>query len=233
MSKDLLNKIIETKPEKRIKIEEIKKHQFYLLGKKLYDKKFNKIKINSSKELNYKDDKNEINIHTQDSIERDNSKKDKKQQQLFSEFIKTEIINRKNKDITLQNELINNNKLGLLSKCVEDSSTNKRNENKSENTKRINRKNKNNTQIFFTTRISRYKLGNKSNNYLNTNVNEKKISVEKFLKNFNKSQFHINNDLKKPNKNEINNHFKSTDKKLFKVNKKKKINSSKYKEKIW
>ena len=53
MSKDLLNKIIETNPEKRIKIEEIKRHPFYLLGKKLYDKKFNKIRINSTKELNY------------------------------------------------------------------------------------------------------------------------------------------------------------------------------------
>jgi 5'-AMP-activated protein kinase catalytic alpha subunit len=150
MSKDLLNKIIETEPEKRIKIEEIKKHPFYLLGKKLYDKKFNKIKINSSKELNYKDDKNENNIHSQNSNERENSKKEKKQQ-LLSEYIKTEIINRKNKEITLQNELINNNKLGLLSKCVEDytSSLNKENENKSENTKRINSKNKNNTQIFL------------------------------------------------------------------------------------
>ena len=224
MSKDLLNKIIETEPEKRIKIEEIKKHPFYLLGKKLYDKKFNKIKINSSKELNYKDDKNENNIHSQNSNERENSKKEKKQQ-LLSEYIKTEIINRKNKEITLQNELINNNKLGLLSKCVEDytSSLNKENDNKSENTKRINSKNKNNTQIFFTTRASRYKLGNKSNNYLNNNINEKKMSVETFLKNFNKSQFHINNNLKKPNKNEINNHFKSTDKKLFKVNKNKKL----------
>jgi 5'-AMP-activated protein kinase catalytic alpha subunit len=224
MSKDLLNKIIETEPEKRIKIEEIKKHPFYLLGKKLYDKKFNKIKINSSKELNYKDDKNENNIHSQNSNERENSKKEKKQQ-LLSEYIKTEIINRKNKEITLQNELINNNKLGLLSKCVEDytSSLNKENENKSENTKRINSKNKNNTQIFFTTRTSRYKLGNKSNNYLNINNNEKKMSVEKFLNNFNKSQFHINNNLKKPNKNEINNHFKSTEKKLFKVNKNKKL----------
>ena len=224
MSKDLLNKIIETEPEKRIKIEEIKKHPFYLLGKKLYDKKFNKIKINSSKELNYKDDKNEINIHTQNSNERNNSKKEKKQQ-LFLDYIRTEIINRKNKEITLQNELINNNKLGLLSKCVEDytSSLNKENDNKSENTKRINSKNKNNTQIFFTTRASRYKLGNKSNNYLNNNINEKKKSVETFLKNFNKSQFHINNNLKKPNKNEINNHFKSTDKKLFKVNKNKKL----------
>ena len=224
MSKDLLNKIIETEPEKRIKIEEIKKHPFYLLGKKLYDKKFNKIKINSSKELNYKDDKNEINIHTQNSNERNNSKKEKKQQ-LFLDYIRTEIINRKNKEITLHNELINNNKLGLLSKCVEDytSSLNKENDNKSENTKRINSKNKNNTQIFFTTRASRYKLGNKSNNYLNNNINEKKMSVETFLKNFNKSQFHINNNLKKPNKNEINNHFKSTDKKLFKVNKNKKL----------
>lgn len=76
----------------------------------------------------------------------------------------------------MQNELINNNKLGLLSKCVEDytSSLNKENDNKSENTKRINSKNKNNTQIFFTTRASRYKLGNKSNNYLNNNINEKR-----------------------------------------------------------
>ena len=229
ISKDLLNKIIETEPEKRIKIEEIKKHPFYLLGKKLYDKKFNKIKINSSKELNYKDDKNEFNINTQNSNERDQSKKERKQQ-LFSDYIKTEIINRKNKEITLQNELINSNKLGLLSKCVEDytSSLNKENDNKSENAKRINNKNKNknknNTQIFFTTRASRYKLGNKSNNYLNTNnINEKKMSVEKFLKNFNKSQFHINNNIKKPNKNEINNHFKSTDKKLFKANKNKKL----------
>jgi len=227
MSKDLLNKIIETEPEKRIKIEEIKKHPFYLLGKKLYDKKFNKIKINSSKELNYKDDKIEFNINTQNSNEREHSKKERKQQ-LFSDYIKTEIINRKNKEITLQNELINSNKLGLLSKCVEDytSSLNKENDNKSENVKRINskNKNKNNTQIFFTTRASRYKLGNKSNNYLNTNnINEKKMSVEKFLKNFNKSQFHINNNIKKPNKNEINNHFKSTDKKLFKANKNKKL----------
>ena len=225
ISKDLLNKIIETEPEKRIKIEEIKKHPFYLLGKKLYDKKFNKIKINSSKELNYKDDKNEFNINTQNSNERDHSKKERKQQ-LFSDYIKTEIINRKNKEITLQNELIKSNKLGLLSKCVEDytSSLNKENDNKSENAKRINNKNKNNTQNFFTTRASRYKLGNKSNNYLNTNnINEKKMSVEKFLKNFNKSQFHINNNIKKPNKNEINNHFKSTDKKLFKANKNKKL----------
>ena len=55
------------------------------------------------------------------------------------------------------------------------------------------------------------------------NKMEKKMSVEKFLKNLNKSQFHIINKLKKPNKNEINNHFKSTDKKLFKVNKNKKL----------
>ena len=34
LSKDLLNKINETNPDKRIKIEEIKKHPFYLLGKK-------------------------------------------------------------------------------------------------------------------------------------------------------------------------------------------------------
>ena len=291
MSKDLLNKIIETNPEKRIKIEEIKRHPFYLLGKKLYDKKFNKIRINSTKELNYEPKnifknnklndynnnttnnitnnntndninnntttdnnitKNNINtttnnttttntnnninnIHVQKSNEKDNKKGNRKQ--LFSEYIKTEIINRKkshDKENTLQNELINSNKLGLLSKCVDEnraSSTNKENknnENKSENIIRSNKNTNTNTQAFFTTRASKYKLGNKSNNYLNTNNNEKRmISVEKFLKYFNKSQFHINsnkNNYKKGSKNnEVIRHYKTTDKKIFKINKNKKL----------
>ena len=53
VSKDLLRKIIETNPEKRIKIEEIKQHPFYLMGKKLYEKKFKKMKIQSLREFNY------------------------------------------------------------------------------------------------------------------------------------------------------------------------------------
>ena len=241
LSKDLLKKIIETNPEKRIKIEEIKEHPFYLLGKKLYDKKFKKLKINSTKELNFELNNNK-NILIQNSNEKE---KNNTRQQLFSEYIKTEIINRKNKlnnenEIILQNELINNNKLGLLSKCVNDnhikSTTNKENNNdkKSENTLKLNNNNNNknnNAQIFFTTRGTKYKLGNKLNNYLNVNNSKEKkiIEVEQFLKYFNKSQYHIknnnnNNNDNKENKNiGTNRYFKSTDKKLFKINKEKKL----------
>ena len=240
LSKDLLIKIIETNPDKRIKIEEIKKHPFYLLGKKLFDKKFKKSKINSTKELNI--EVNDANAHIQKSNEKE--KKKGVREQLFSEYIKTEIVNRKNKfnndkEITLQNELVNNNKLGLLSKCIEDNrGKSAQSENRSENAKVSNNKNK--TQNFFTTRATKYKLTNKSNNYLNNNNSnnnnnnniEKKFNFQKFLKYFNKSQFHINshnnnnrvNNFIKENKNNgVNKYFKSTDKKIFKINKNKKL----------
>ena len=235
LSKDLLKKIIETNPEKRIKIEEIKKHPFYLLGKKLYDKKFKNEKantrVNSTKELN---------IELNNNIEIKNSGKKgrkNKREDLFSEYIKTEIISRKKqinneKEYTLQNELINNKKIGLLSKCVnenKDKSINKEkcNENKSENAIKSN---KNTTQIFLTTRPTKYKLGNKSNNILNnnkTNKEKKLISFDKFLKYFNKSKYNTNtNTNKNINNKEINNatnRFKSIDKKVFNITKNRKL----------
>ena len=266
LSKDLLNKIIETDPEKRIKIEEIKKHPFYLLGKKLYEKKFKKEKIKSSKELNYEYINNNLNnIHIQKSNEKEKNKEKKKdidkenkksnRQELFSDYIKTEIVNRKRNlnnenQITLQNELSNENKLGLLSKCINENrgkSTNKENtkitinnnidnDNKNENIMKQNNKNKNkiknNTQIVFTTRATKYKLGNNINNYLNNNKysKEKIINVDKFMKYFNKSQYQNYNNINtqnnniKENKNfATNRYFKSTDKKIFKINKNRKL----------
>ena len=260
LSKDLLNKIIETNPEKRIKIEDIKKHPFYLLGKKIYNNKF---KVNSVKELNLNSIPNSNSIEKDKEKEKESKRNGK--QQLFSEYIKTEIINRKRKldtekEITLQNELANNNKLGLLSKCVKENHSsntskeknaiiNNSNENKSENilkqNNQIKNKTKNATQIFFTTRPNKYKLGNKNNNYLNTNNSkEKKINVEKFLNYFNKSQYHYtNNNYEKNNSNEntndknkrniqTNRHFKSTDKKIFKINKNKKLTLQNLRKKI-
>lgn len=41
LAKDIIKKILVTDPEKRIKIEEIKQHKFYLIGKKLFIRKFN------------------------------------------------------------------------------------------------------------------------------------------------------------------------------------------------
>ena len=45
--KDLINKILVTNPKKRINIEQIKKHDFYLIGKENYDKLLNKSKNNN------------------------------------------------------------------------------------------------------------------------------------------------------------------------------------------
>ena len=99
VSKDLLKKIIETNPEKRIKIEEIKKHPFYLMGKKIYEKKFTK-KIQSVRELNPPTIFNKNNNFKQEKNEINNK-----------EYIKTEVSDRKkngikDKENTLQNFLL-------------------------------------------------------------------------------------------------------------------------------
>ena len=64
LSVDLLKKILVNTPEKRIKINEIKQHKFYLKGKKIFEKKqestsFNEMKIFNNISNNFQ---NEINI---------------------------------------------------------------------------------------------------------------------------------------------------------------------------
>ena len=51
--KDLISKILITDPNKRINIEQIKKHSFYLLGKETYNQKINKNKIKKHNSDNY------------------------------------------------------------------------------------------------------------------------------------------------------------------------------------
>ena len=53
LSIDILHKILEVNPHKRIKIEDIKKHKFYLLGKEIFNKKFiNKNDFSDEKDFN-------------------------------------------------------------------------------------------------------------------------------------------------------------------------------------
>ena len=170
VSKDLLKKIIETNPDKRIKIEEIKKHPFYLMGKKLYEKKFKKVKINSVRELNYD---SLFNVTNNTNKEKDFSNK---------EYIKTEAndrikIGNKDKEITLQNELINSNKIGLLTKCLKGLNIKDKNNNTKQRNKTETKKAK--AQIFFSTRT----------NNITNNTN-----IDKILKYFNKSQFHFSRE---------------------------------------
>ena len=190
VSKDLLKKIIETNPDRRIKIDEIKKHPFYLMGKKNYEKKFKKMNINSVRELNCdslfnSNNKNDMNIN--------NNNKE------YKEYINTEINERKNlsntkKEITLQNELKNNNKIGLLTKCIKGLSIKEKNNNQKQQQRNQTESKKTKAQIFFTTRT----------NKLNNNTN-----VEKILKYFNKSNFHFNREKTV----EKVRHFKTNEKK--------------------
>ena len=180
VSKDLLRKIIETNPEKRIKIEEIQQHPFYLMGKKLYEKKFKKVKIQSLREFNYDFLLNKINH---------NKEKDKDKEISNKTYIQTEINDKKknlnkDKDVTLQNELINNNKIGLLTKCLNGLNIKDKKEKSQKQKQKQKRRNqteekKKRAKIFFTARA----------NKLNNNKN-----VEKILKYFKKSQFHFNRE---------------------------------------
>ncbi|MCQ2815886.1 MAG: serine/threonine-protein kinase [archaeon] len=61
LSKDIMRRILVTDPEKRIKVKEIKKHDFYLLGKEIYERRFNKGKDSS-------EDVSPIYLKTEDNI---------------------------------------------------------------------------------------------------------------------------------------------------------------------
>jgi 5'-AMP-activated protein kinase catalytic alpha subunit len=53
IAKDLLQKIIVREPKNRITIKQIKKHPFFLLGKEIYDKKFNCARNNNTIDYTY------------------------------------------------------------------------------------------------------------------------------------------------------------------------------------
>ena len=53
LSIDIINKILVTDPNKRFTIKDIKKHNFYLLGKKIYEERF-KLNLNSNNEFERK-----------------------------------------------------------------------------------------------------------------------------------------------------------------------------------
>ncbi len=176
VSKDLLKKIIETDPEKRIKIEEIKEHPFYLMGKKCYEKKFKKMKIHSLREFNYDLLFNKINYEKEKEIANKG-------------YMQTEINDRnknvnRDKEITLQNELKNSNKIGLLTKCINDIHIKNKNEKtqRQKQQRNVTEPKKTKAQIFFSTR---------------TNQMANNTHTDKILQYFNKSQFHFNNNRQK------------------------------------
>ena len=113
LSLDILKKILVSDPLKRINIEEIKKHEFYLKGERIYDEIFNKKKDdkkeNKKEEENIKQilDKNTKTFKSENDYEKkimnattENSEKkinkNNPQNILFLDYLKSEKANKKN-----------------------------------------------------------------------------------------------------------------------------------------
>ena len=72
-AKDLMEKILVTDPDKRITIEQIKQHPFYLKGKDIFEKEFSICEIDKNIENKNQTDENYLNINL------DNNKEDNKE----------------------------------------------------------------------------------------------------------------------------------------------------------
>ena len=91
LAKDIMKKILVTDPEKRIKIEEIKQHKFYLKGKKLFNLKF-------------KDENNEQPKHDQTNEEDDND--DTNPREIKSDLLYRPIVTEaKKNNVAINNQL--------------------------------------------------------------------------------------------------------------------------------
>jgi 5'-AMP-activated protein kinase catalytic alpha subunit len=103
-AKDLINKILVVDPEERITIKEIKKHKFYLKGKKFFDEIF------TIKQIDAEDENNEIkneenngeNINNKNEDATSNIKEDKDRN--IENNNREENIDAKNKEIVYINE---------------------------------------------------------------------------------------------------------------------------------
>ena len=106
LSLDILKKILVSDPLKRITIDEIKKHEFYLKGERIYNEKFNKkednkkeennkqILNNDTKTLKSKNDYEKNVFHT--TYNNEQKKKNNNQNILFLDYLKSEKANKKN-----------------------------------------------------------------------------------------------------------------------------------------
>ena len=175
---DLINKILVVDPEKRITIPEIKKHSFFLKGKKLFDEVFTikQVDENIKEENNY--DRNEKNEKERD----DNNAKEKEREEIEVD----EEIKEKEEGNEIENKGSINNELN-----ENDLMENKENIN-IENIK-INENNIKNI--------------NNNNNQIDNNIQKAKknnIEIEKKNRNIkeNEKGMVVNNNSKKENSKE-------------------------------
>jgi len=216
MAKDIMKKILVTNPEERIKLDEIKKHKFYLWGKKLFMKKFNK---NDYKEenVNRKANTAEALIVKYFSNNYDNKNIKNK-----IEKIEINVENKENNDT---NNINNKDEL-LINKQTNATTTITSNKNNKNYGNFFNNSKKNNKKEFILQKINNninekitninrkgYSSNNRNNHYYDKNLNNKIIITEsniimnknnnyKFNRNIipNKDLININNNLNKNKK---------------------------------
>ena len=178
LAKDIMKKILVTNPEKRIKIPQIKKHKFYLMGKKLYNKKFNiNEEVNDVEDSNdFEEEKinnnkshyNRLNTEYDDEIDiKINIKKNDK----------IKIKNNKNHENEEHKKTINSNEITPLQTAPNLNDNNKENN--------INNNNINEDSHNNNSNNKDYKSINTSNNIESTSNNQKNKLFNDYFKNGN------------------------------------------------
>ena len=178
LAKDIMKKILVTNPEKRIKIPQIKKHKFYLMGKKLYNKKFN---INEEV-----DDVEDSNDFEEEKINNNKSHYNRLNTE-YDDEIDIKINIKKNDKIKIKNnkthenedhkKSINSNEITPLQ------TTPNLNDNNKENN--INNNNLNDESNNNNLNNKDYKPINTSNNIESTSNNQKNKLFNDYFKNGN------------------------------------------------
>ena len=173
-AKDLINKILVVEPEKRITIPEIKKHRFFLKGKKLFNEVFTIKQIDNNNNSLDKKEKNFAEEDVGDGIE-EGKKNDiiKNEKKLLINDENQKLNNKENIDIeniNNNNRIIKNKNIKYNTKELFLNNNDKNNKKeKFEEIKDINNKIKNNKRPK--------ELNNKFFQYIDKKANHKKINI--------------------------------------------------------
>ena len=175
-AKDLIEKILVTDPEKRISINEIKKHPFFIKGKNIFESEFKIVKKKNGSSNDTTNKKNKIvdiidkeknreQCAIKVKIEDKNGKKEKENDIDNDTLVLENIIGKENKAINIEeNETISDGNKDKKEK-IPDKEILKEKTGKKENDKKMEEKNKNNKQIP----ISNLEQGNISHHLHNEN----------------------------------------------------------------
>ena len=201
LSKDIMNKILVTDPERRITIEQIKKHNFYLLGQKIYNDKFN---------LNIDDFDFGRKSYTANHTFESNIANKNYNEVDYNELMKEEYNPNKNKVIISSRNKNNLNLYNEYNNIGNSINTHIKNNNKIN----ISKKKKNDENINYTINEE---IKNKKNNIIFNNFNRPKgNSIQEEYKaeltEFSRRNYNIkiknNNNNNNSNQNDILNFYK-------------------------